>query len=133
MAATVASEMPDAAAIRACRWLPDNELKVYSDEYGRTGFQGGLNWYRCRTAGTPNADLQIFSGRTIDQPSCFIAGASDWGVYQKPGDFEQMQTQACTQMLGCHLVPGAGHWVQQEQPEAVTELVLGFLREAAAD
>jgi pimeloyl-ACP methyl ester carboxylesterase len=44
-----------------------------------------------------------------------------------------MQTQACTRMLGCHLVPGAGHWVQQEQPEAVTELVLGFLREAAAD
>ncbi len=133
MAETVASEKPSAAEIAACRWLTEDELSVYSAEFARTGFQGGLNWYRCRTAGTPNADLQIFSGRTIDQPSCFIAGASDWGVYQKPGDFEQMQTQACTQMLGCHLVPGAGHWVQQERPEEVSALVLEFLRKAAAD
>jgi pimeloyl-ACP methyl ester carboxylesterase len=133
MAETVASEMPSAAEVAACRWLTEDELRVYSAEFARTGFQGGLNWYRCRTAGAPNADLQIFSGRTIDQPSCFIAGASDWGVYQKPGDFEQMQTQACTQMLGCHLVPGAGHWVQQEQPEEVTKLVLEFLRKTTSE
>jgi pimeloyl-ACP methyl ester carboxylesterase len=77
--------------------------------------------------GKPNADLELFSGRTIDVPSCFIAGASDWGVYQKPGDLEQMQQSACTQMRGCHLIPGAGHWVQQEQPERVSELLLRFL------
>jgi len=128
MAETVAAEMPSASEIAACRWLTEDELRVYSAEFTRTGFHGGLQWYRCRTAGTPNADLELFSGRTIDVPSCFIAGASDWGVYQKPGDFEQMQTTACTQMLGCHLVPSAGHWVQQEQPEAVTELLLEFLR-----
>ena len=101
--------------------------------FARTGFQGGLNWYRCRTAGAPNADLALFSGRTIDQPSCFIAGASDWGVYQKPGDFEDMQARACTQMLGCHLVEGAGHWVQQEQPARVTALLLDFLDEVTKD
>jgi pimeloyl-ACP methyl ester carboxylesterase len=38
-----------------------------------------------------------------------------------------MQREACTQMRGCHLVPGAGHWVQQEQPEAVNRLLLEFL------
>jgi pimeloyl-ACP methyl ester carboxylesterase len=128
MAETVAAEMPSASEIAACSWLTEDELAVYSTEFGRTGFQGGLQWYRCRTTGIPNADLELFSGRTIDIPSCFIAGASDWGVYQKPGDFEAMQTAACTRMLGCDLVDGAGHWVQQEQPERVTELLLRFLR-----
>jgi pimeloyl-ACP methyl ester carboxylesterase len=128
MAATVAAEMPSASEIAACKWLTEAELAVYSAEFARTGFQGGLQWYRCRTAGTPNADLELFSGRTIDVPSCFIAGASDWGVYQKPGDFEAMQQTACTRMVGCHLVDGAGHWVQQEQPERVSELLLRFLR-----
>lgn len=127
MAETVSAEMPSASEIAACRWLTEDELSVYSAEFGRTGFQGGLQWYRCRTAGKPNADLELYSGRTIDVPSCFIAGANDWGVYQKPGDLELMQTAACTQMRGCHLVPGAGHWVQQEQPERVTELLLRFL------
>jgi pimeloyl-ACP methyl ester carboxylesterase len=130
MAETVATEMPSPAEIAACRWLTDDELRVYSTEYARTGFQGGLQWYRCRTMGKPNADLELFSGRTIDVPSCFIAGASDWGVYQKPGDLEQMQQSACTQMRGCHLIPGAGHWVQQEQPERVSELLLEFLGKA---
>ena len=48
-------------------------------------------------------------------------------VHQKPGDFEKMQTSACTRMLGCHLIEDAGHWVQQEQPEKVTELLLRFV------
>ena len=69
----------------------------------------------------------MFSGRTIDVPSCFISGKSDWGVYQAPGALEAMQTRACTRMLGCHLVEGAGHWVQQEQPEAVSRLLIEFL------
>ncbi len=132
MAETVAAEMPSASEVTACQWLTDDELRVYSTEYARTGFQGGLQWYRCRTVGKPNADLELFSGRTIDVPSAFIAGASDWGAYQKPGDLEQMQAGACTQMRGCHLIPGAGHWVQQEQPERVSELLLAFLQQTPA-
>jgi pimeloyl-ACP methyl ester carboxylesterase len=131
MAQTVAPEMPSAQEIAACSWLPEDELAVYSREYGRLGFQGGLQWYRCRTDLRYARDLEIFSGRTIDVPSCFIAGQSDWGVYQKPGDFETMQEQACTRMAGCHLVEGAGHWVQQEQPEAVARLLLAFLERHA--
>jgi len=127
MAETVAAEMPDADTIAANQWLPDSELSVYVDEYTRTGFQGGLNWYRCVTSGDYAAELQTFSGLTIDRPSMYIAGASDWGIYQKPGEYEAMQSTACTSMSGCHLIEGAGHWVQQEKPQEVSQLLLEFL------
>jgi pimeloyl-ACP methyl ester carboxylesterase len=130
MAETVAPEMPSAAAIAACTWLPDEELKVYSGEYGRTGFQGGLEGYRVGSVARFASELQLFSGRTIDQPSMFIGGKSDWGVYQNPGALERLQKTVCTKMAGTHLVDGAGHWVQQEQPEAVSALLVDFLRKA---
>ncbi|ODU62055.1 MAG: alpha/beta hydrolase [Acetobacteraceae bacterium SCN 69-10] len=127
MAATVAAEMPSPAAIAACAWLPEHELAVYAGEYARTGFQGGLQWYRCRTGGRFVGELEVFAGRAIEVPSCFIAGAADWGIEQSPGALEQMRATACTAMRGCHLVPEAGHWVQQEQPGEVLRLLLGFL------
>lgn len=128
MAQTAAAHMPTDQEIAACMWLTDDELRVYSTEYERTGYQGGLNWYRCRTSGFYNADLEVFSGRTIDVPAGYISGKSDWGVYQKPGDLERMQTHACTDFVSMQLVDGAGHWVQQEQPDAVNEFLLKFLR-----
>jgi len=128
MAETVAPEMPSRSEISANKWLPDGELSVYSAEYRRNGFQGGLQWYRCRTDCKYIAELQTFSGRTIDVPSMFIAGKQDWGSYQVPGALEKMQSIACTQMHGCHLIDGAGHWVQQEQPEQVTGLLTRFLQ-----
>ena len=128
MAATVAPEMPSVGEIAACRWLTEDELSVYGGEYQRNGFQGGLQWYRCRTQGV-NGDLAVFAGRSIDVPALFIAGKSDWGIYQAPGAIERMQEMACTRMRGCHLIEGAGHWVQQEQPERVSELLIEFLPE----
>ncbi|MCA1412722.1 alpha/beta fold hydrolase [Bradyrhizobium sp. NBAIM20] len=130
MAETVAKEMPSPAAIAANQWLPDSDLAYYSAEYSRTGFQGGLQWYRYGTSGTLNNEMQLFAGRSIDVPSCFISGKQDWGTYQRAGAFETMQRSACTKMLGCHLVDGAGHWVQQEQPAAVSRLLLDFLAKA---
>jgi pimeloyl-ACP methyl ester carboxylesterase len=130
MAATVAKEMPSPAEIAANKWLPDRELAVYAAEYQRNGFQGGLQWYRCGTSGAFVPELQTWSGRTIDVPSAFISGKQDWGTYQRPGVYEAMQTKACTRMIGCHLVDGAGHWVQQEQADDVSRLLLAFLRDA---
>jgi pimeloyl-ACP methyl ester carboxylesterase len=132
MAQTVAKEMPSVEQIATNRWLPEHELAVYSAEYERTGFQGGLQWYRCGTSDRFAAELQTWSGRSIDVPSCFISGKQDWGTYQRPGVFEAMQETACTRMLGCHLIDGAGHWVQQEQPSQVSRLLLQFLKSAAA-
>ncbi|MEE9146299.1 MAG: alpha/beta hydrolase, partial [Candidatus Tectomicrobia bacterium] len=86
-------------------------------------------WYRCTASRKYAAELQLFSGRTIDVPSCFIAGQSDWGTYQRPGSLETMQNRACTRMLGLHLVDGAGHWVPQEQPEKVSAVLLQFLQQ----
>ncbi|HTM61752.1 MAG TPA: alpha/beta hydrolase [Burkholderiales bacterium] len=125
MAETVAPYAPASAS----PWLTDVELAVYAESFQRTGFQGGLNWYRCATSPQHTAAVgAVVGGRKIDAPSMFIAGAADWGIYQKPGEFERMQTSVCTDFRGAHLVPGAGHWVQQEQPERTAELLINFLR-----
>jgi pimeloyl-ACP methyl ester carboxylesterase len=126
MAQTVAAEMPTPAQVAACRWLPDDELRVYSGEYARTGFQGGLNWYRCRFAPALQAELELFSGRRIEVPSAFIAGARDWGIHQRPGDLDTMRNQACARMEAVHLLDGAGHWVQQEKSPEVAALLVDF-------
>jgi pimeloyl-ACP methyl ester carboxylesterase len=128
MAATVAKEMPSPGEIAANRWLTEDELRVYSGEYERNGFQGGLQWYRVRTSGRFNGELEVFAGRTIDVPATFISGRSDWGIHQSPGALERMQKTACTNMKEIHLIEGAGHWVQQEQPDEVNRLLLQFLK-----
>ena len=134
MAETVAPFMPSPAEIAACKWLTEAEVDVYASEYARTQFTGALQGYRVRRGSDPKsvAEMLTFSGRTIDVPAMFIGGKSDWGVYQTPGAAERMQKTACTRMVGFHLVDGAGHWVQQEQPEHVSSLLIAFLRGQAS-
>jgi pimeloyl-ACP methyl ester carboxylesterase len=122
MPEAVAEAMPAGEAA----WLTDAELAVYAGEYARTGFQGGLQWYRTRTSGRFQAEQEIFAGKTIDVPAIFFSGASDWGVQQVPGALDRMRA-ACPRMGDIALIPGAGHWVQQEQPEATVAMLLNFL------
>jgi pimeloyl-ACP methyl ester carboxylesterase len=129
-AQTMAEHMPSAAQIAACRWMTERDVRVYCAEYARTGFQGGLNSYRLLSSSRYEWELNSFSGRTIDVPSCYIAGAREWGVYQSPGSFETMQKSACTRLLGVHLVRGAGHSVAEEQPNEVNRLLIEFLQQA---
>src|SRR5712664_1943945 len=131
MAANVAPFMPSAAEIANCKWLTEADVDVYAAEYGRTAFTGALQGYRVRRGSDPKSigEMLTFSGRTIDVPSMYIAGKSDWGVYQTPGAVDKMQKSACTHMVGFHLLDGAGHWVQQEQPEQVSTRLVAFLRE----
>jgi pimeloyl-ACP methyl ester carboxylesterase len=127
MAETAAELAPGAADASSCAWLPDDELRVYSEEFTRTSFQGGLQWYRNATDPDAIARLHSFASRSIDVPCCFIAGKSDWGTYQSPGALQAMSASACTEFRGAHFIEGAGHWVQQEQPTAVSKLLLEFL------
>ncbi len=130
MAETVAGDAPSAIEAAACTWLPEEELRVYSDEFARTGFQGGLQWYRCATDPRFQPELETYSGLQIEVPSCFIGGKSDWGVYQSPGALQAMAATACDDFRGVQLIDGAGHWVQQEQPEAVSAALIAFLQYA---
>lgn len=127
MPETVATAMPSAQEISACRWLPDEELAVYSSVFSETGLQGGLQWYRALASAENQAELLLFAGKTITVPSCFLAGESDWGIYQSPGAYEAMQSLACSDMRSCDLIPKAGHWLELEQPQIVVEKLLTFL------
>lgn len=126
MPATVAAEMPTESEIDRCAWLPDNELAVYAAEFGRTGFQGGLQWYRCATNPAISGELALFSGCHIDVPACFISGLADWGVFQAPGAFGDMK-DVMRDLRITRFIEGAGHWVQQERPKEVIAALEVFL------
>ena len=132
MAQVVHRDAPSAAEIERNTWLTEEELGVYVAEYSATGLQGGLNWYRVMTDEKWSEDLMVFSGKRIEVPAMFISGKQDWGVYQFPGAVEKMKEKLCEKMHeeDFVLVEGAGHWVQQEAPEAVVKHLLRFLKKA---
>lgn len=110
------------------RWLPDTELAVYVEVFRRTGFQGGLNWYRATREMSFVDELGVFAGKKIEVPAMFLAGVKDWGIYQSPGSLDKMEA-VCAQFRGTVLVDDAGHWVQQEQPREVVKALTGFLQQ----
>ncbi|KAH8680707.1 Alpha/Beta hydrolase protein [Xylariales sp. PMI_506] len=132
----VAGEEEEDYATRTERWLGREELSVYCAEWSRTGFQGGLNWYRAQTSpprsstrGSAASDMLLFAGRRIEVPCVYISGRQDWANYQQPGALEgyddpKVVREGC--FRGRKLIDGAGHWVQQEQPEAVIREILAF-------
>ncbi|KAI1098626.1 alpha/beta-hydrolase [Jackrogersella minutella] len=131
MGQTVCANMVGEDARRTERWLSREDIRVYCDEWARNGFQGALNWYRAQTASTPQAarDMLLFAGRRIEVPCKFISGAKDWGNYQQPGALEGYEDPRAVKE-GCYrgatFVEGAGHWVQQEQPDVVVREILAF-------
>jgi pimeloyl-ACP methyl ester carboxylesterase len=127
MAATVLPDAPRPEQAAANPWLPDADLDLYARAFRRTGLQGALNWFRCHTGPIGQAEIALFSGRTIEVPTLFLSGKADWGTYRKPGALERMRS-TYPRMAGVNLIDGAGHWVQQEQPERFTAGLLDFLR-----
>ena len=69
---------------------------------------------------------EAFLGQTLTAEA--FGEPEDMPAAYDAGEFELMQGQGCRDLRGCHLVPGAGHWVQQEQAGAVVGLIRDFLR-----
>ncbi|PYI26699.1 alpha/beta-hydrolase, partial [Aspergillus indologenus CBS 114.80] len=117
--------------LRASReWLSDEDLAVYVREYQRTGFQGGLNWYRVQTAKGRQYtwDLEVFMGRKIGIPCTFVSGKLDWGIYQQPGALEKMENgEVCSDFREMRLIDGVGHWAPQESPKEVAQAILSLV------
>jgi pimeloyl-ACP methyl ester carboxylesterase len=107
-------------------WLTAEDIAYVAGEFRRTGFRGGLNWYRSirRTAEL----LAPWRGCTIAQPSLFITGTRD-DVMRFPGAQARLQQLPATLpgLRGSHLIEGAGHWIQRERATAVNALLIDFL------
>jgi len=129
IAATMAEHQPQPAEIAACKWMTEADLQVYATQFTRTGFQGGLNYYRVELDPRLDGELNAFAEKTIDVPACYIGGSSEWAVYQSPGSLQRMHS-VCTRLKGVHLVHGAGHSIAEEQPEAVNRLLINFFAES---
>ncbi len=109
-------------------WLGEDDLDYYVGEFDRGGFRGPINRYR-----NTERDWQALSphhGADIQQPACFIAGTRDAVLSYVPGvDLIEIMRGRVRDLRGCHLIQGAGHWVQQERPEAVNTALIAFLNE----
>ncbi len=105
-------------------WLSEEDLDFFTEEFTRAGFRGGLNWYR-------NMDRTWelsapFQGRKLEQPALFISGDQD---LIRANPLWEAQMRAVVNDLRKPLIlPGIGHWTQQEAPEAVNRALIDFLR-----
>lgn len=107
-------------------WLSQADVEHYVASFRAGGLTGPLNRYRC--ADLDWHQLQPFADRMIVQPGLFIAGTRDPVRYLIPGfDRYASPVSRMSDVRGVHLIEGAGHWVQQEAPEATNRLLLDFL------
>jgi pimeloyl-ACP methyl ester carboxylesterase len=110
------------------RWLTAEDIAYVAGEFRRTGFRGGLNWYR--SVRRSSELLAPWRDAVIKLPSLFIAGTRD-DVLRFPGmDARVKQLSSVLPGLrGSHILDGAGHWIQRERAAEVSELLLNFLAE----
>jgi pimeloyl-ACP methyl ester carboxylesterase len=105
-------------------WCSEEDLKFYVGEFTRSGFRGPLNYYR-------NFDLtwELTEGapKTISQPAMFVAGEKD-GVIVMAGEALKLLPERVPDLRINELIPGVGHWTQQEAPDAVNDAILRFLK-----
>jgi pimeloyl-ACP methyl ester carboxylesterase len=105
-------------------WLTEHDIDFFTEEFERTGFRGGLNWYR-------NIDrtwelTYFLSGAKLRQPTLFVAGEVDEVITIYRQAFGAMEENVVN-LRKKVLLPGAGHWIQQERPAEINKLLIEFL------
>jgi len=109
-------------------WITEQDIDFYAGEFKRTGFRGGLNWYR-------NIDLNWellapYAGSQVTVPALYIAGNRDLVVSFKGMDqLLANLTKFVPKLRKQIMLQDCGHWTQQERPQEVNEALIGFLRE----
>ncbi|QFG24802.1 alpha/beta fold hydrolase [Actinomadura sp. WMMB 499] len=105
-------------------WLTEEDIDVYVTEYAEAGFTGGLNWYRNLDR---NWELTApWHDAPVLPPALYIVGDRDMTLGMLPD--EMISTESVPNLRGTVLLPGCGHWTQQERPEEVNAAMLDFLR-----
>ena len=129
MAQTVKKYSPTQIEVSKCKWLNDVDLKYYVKNYINSGIKKPLSWYKVMLSKKEKLRIiKLKLPKSIDIPSIFISGSADWGMYQKPGDLEKMESIFFKNYFGRFIIKKAGHWVQQEQPNKTFELIMKFLK-----
>jgi pimeloyl-ACP methyl ester carboxylesterase len=109
-------------------WLREADIDYYVGEFERTGFRGGLNWYR-------NIDrnwelLAPFAGAKVTVPALYMAGDRDLVVaFRGMDQVIANLANDVPQLRGKIMLPGCGHWTQQERASEVNATIINFLRE----
>ena len=109
--------------------MPAEEMENYGRAFARSGFRGGINWYRNLDRNW--AETRPWHGAKLSMPAAFIGGADDFVVARadgKLGAAVSNMSEHCMDFRGTTIVDGAGHWVHQEEPAEVNAVLLDFIR-----
>ena len=108
-------------------WITDTDLDVFAKQFEASGFRGGLNWYR-----NIDRNWELFApwaGATVTVPALYVTGDRD--LVMSFRDMDQLLPALKTVVPGLRetiILPGCGHWTQQERPAEVNAAMLRFLR-----
>lgn len=105
-------------------WMSEDDLTFYVDEFTRAGFTGGLNRYRC--VDLDWEDLRAWHGAPLCQPSLYIGGERDGPTLWGKGSIGRYP-ETLPNLYDSLILPGVGHWIQQEDPNSVNRVLLDFL------
>jgi pimeloyl-ACP methyl ester carboxylesterase len=110
-------------------WLTDEDLDMYAADYERTGFASALNYYRA--ADHTWHEMAPYRGAHVTVPACFVAGDRDLVVLMNQAIYDGMPSEVPDLRTNL-LLPGCGHWTQQERPNETNKAMLEFLSDVTA-